>query len=749
MRHYALGGFALITGVALVGCGGEPIDSSQADDDPAGVSPYIRCGTLDPTDAEIAALDQRLEELAQLRGTTTFGAGPVTIPVYFHVIHKGATGQLTSTMVNDQIEVLNDAYAGLTGGAVSRFQFQLVSTDYTNNTNWYDNCDSSGIEAQIKTALREGGANALNIYTCGMTGSGLLGWATFPEWYEDDPISDGVVILDQSVPGGSAAPFNLGDTATHEVGHWLGLFHTFQGGCSGGGDQVSDTPPEASPAFGCPTGRDTCAGGGPDPITNFMDYTDDSCMFAFTTGQNTRTSNAWDVYRDTGCTSNGECADGDPCNGDETCNLATGACVPGTPLGCDDMNACTADACGPGGCQNAPISCDDGNACTTDTCDAVLGCQHTPGPCGNECTLNPTTGQMTITLTTNAVLSVASGNIKLGSVVCGTVTNTDSIVVNGTGTLTARGDFVPGRTAEAAGQSEIEFTFNNNIVTFDAYAGSDTINITANGGADLGGDGDQDITMSGTQTKITYKGGAGIDTLNAAACTRTVYLYGGTDNDTLTGGSANDYLYGEAGNDTLAGNAGNDRFYGGAGNDNESGGGGVDTFYQDNASNGADTINGGTENDLLSYNARTVGVSVTLDGVANDGAPGEGDNPISIENITGGKAADTLVGSTGPNTIHGGNGNDTLRGGDGVDKLYGDADNDNIDGQAGNDMMVGGPGNDTLTGDAASTDTFTCSDGDDTVIGNTDGRPENVNCGPGNDTASGNAEDTFTACENL
>ncbi|MFE9694640.1 zinc metalloprotease [Micromonospora sp. NPDC005806] len=261
---------------------------------------------LDPNELTAKQVREREADLAAaLRERATFRGGAqaaaplatVTVPVVVHVIQRDSTragGNIPDSMVTQQIDVLNKAYSDATGGAPTAFGFQLQKVHHVTNTAWYPIIQGSSAERQMKSALREGGKNTLNIYL-GELSDNLLGWATFPKRKLDS--MDGVVALNESLPGGTATNYNQGDTGTHEIGHWLNLYHTFQGGCAGSGDSVSDTPAEASPAYQCPTGRDTCTALGLDPITNFMDYTYDSCMFQFTPGQASRMITAWNAYR--------------------------------------------------------------------------------------------------------------------------------------------------------------------------------------------------------------------------------------------------------------------------------------------------------------------------------------------------------------------------------------------------------------------------------------------------------------------
>ncbi len=237
-----------------------------------------------------------------LKDLPTLANGSVRIPTVFHMVGEdsftAAEKQRWNTLIAAQMKVLNDSFSGATAGdaADTPFRFDLQQTTWTVNPAWYTVVPGKN-ERDMKQALYTGDARTLNVYAADI-GGGLLGWAYFPKGYNHGrDFIDGVVMLDESMPGGTAGKYALGDTLTHEVGHWLMLEHTFAHGCSASGDFVADTPREAMPQFDCPTGADTCTAPGLDPIHNFMDYTQDSCMNMFTPGQSDRMSDAWQQFR--------------------------------------------------------------------------------------------------------------------------------------------------------------------------------------------------------------------------------------------------------------------------------------------------------------------------------------------------------------------------------------------------------------------------------------------------------------------
>ena len=229
----------------------------------------------------------------------------VRIPTFVHVIkgtHRGERVPAGPKRVRRAISILNNAMAGNQSNASdpARYRFVLKNIDYTKRDGWHHAFFNGPRDQRMKRALHRGNQRTLNLY---INGGGprdqpVLGWSRFPWQYSGTPRLDHVSVNFAALPGGKARGYNLGDTLVHETGHWLGLFHTFEGGCRGNGDIVVDTPPEGEPSYYCQTRRDTCkADDLKDPVHNFMDYSWDSCMNQFTPGQVDRMDTAYKNWR--------------------------------------------------------------------------------------------------------------------------------------------------------------------------------------------------------------------------------------------------------------------------------------------------------------------------------------------------------------------------------------------------------------------------------------------------------------------
>ncbi|GAX28858.1 pappalysin-1 [Fistulifera solaris] len=275
-----------------------------------------RCDTAEAKEADIATQQLVVEKFLSSPDEVDIEAN-IMIPVCFYVISDDTgKNKLSNGDLQRQLDALNTAYGSSsccnttlswcapgTCSIKTGIQFAVakvnangvlvpgatvrdVSTSgacvfhVVNNVWAYLD---SGDEMEMKTALKKGDAKTLDVY---FTDLRALGFTFYPWAVTPGSIKDGVVVKASSIPGGTNTRYNEGDTLVHEVGHWLGLSHTFSGGCDIS-DGIADTPPQGNAYGGCSpaTRPDTCPGGGPDPIFNFMDYSLDACMYEFTLGQ--------------------------------------------------------------------------------------------------------------------------------------------------------------------------------------------------------------------------------------------------------------------------------------------------------------------------------------------------------------------------------------------------------------------------------------------------------------------------------
>ncbi len=262
------------------------------------------------TAAELRTVERELKRAGDGRSRFAMRTdGPVEVDVHVHVIAGDAVRGPKRKRVARQMNKLATAYAGGQSieSADAGFVFRQVSFERVRNDRWHRARLGGSADRAMRRKLHRGGVDALNVYILAprpQRGSGpgtLLGWSSMPWSAQSSPRQDGISLHYDAMPGGRFDHYNEGDTLVHEAGHWLGLLHTFEGGCSETNDYVADTPAQKSPTDGCPEGANTCPDPigviGLDPIHNFMDYSFDSCMNMFTAGQVERMNDAWTTYR--------------------------------------------------------------------------------------------------------------------------------------------------------------------------------------------------------------------------------------------------------------------------------------------------------------------------------------------------------------------------------------------------------------------------------------------------------------------
>ena len=332
--------------------------------------------------ADYARYARDMESMYQdyiARGGANTRGGVRTIPVVVHIVQATPSITISDARVQSQIDVLNEDFRMMNADASQvPSEFSSVAADseieFCLATIDPNGCPTTGINRivspananhlssnsfALKSLIQWDPYKYLNIWVPERIIDDILGYATFPTFLNFNPSNDGVVINGQHFGRGNGIPtstYDLGRTGTHEVGHWLGLFHTFQNACAGGsqtscqtsGDNVCDTPPTAGSNFGCPGTQNTCSETFPqdlnDQTMNYMDYVDDRCMYMYTIGQKDRMWFYLDNIRDdvwsaanmtaTGC--DGTVSAGCAPSADFTANIIS-ACV-GQPVSFTDLS---------------------------------------------------------------------------------------------------------------------------------------------------------------------------------------------------------------------------------------------------------------------------------------------------------------------------------------------------------------------------------------------------------------------------
>ena len=272
------------------------------------------CGTQEvlsrqlAEDPTLAARMEQIESFTQqhlnLASARLLANGSIQIPVVVNVLYRTAAENISAAQIQSQIDVLNKDYnaantdfnlvpslfAGVKANVGISFVLDKIVRKATTKTSWGTS------DAMKKTAgiLATTPTTKLNLWICTI-GGGILGYAQFPGGASS---TDGVAIDSKYIgtTGTAAYPYNLGRTATHEVGHWMNLRHIW-GDANCGDDSVSDTPVAQTSNFGVPAfpKYSACSGGNPEMTMNYMDYTDDRGMYMFSNGQKSRMTTIFTV----------------------------------------------------------------------------------------------------------------------------------------------------------------------------------------------------------------------------------------------------------------------------------------------------------------------------------------------------------------------------------------------------------------------------------------------------------------------